>query len=334
MVGRSLRATACAVALAAGAAVSGLGAGWTSAAPAVLPPAVRQLQAQMSAQQKALSTLLDIQRRMVVTGTQGQQAAQVASVRVTTALHTTQDVLYSLGADGSGLTASDSQAGGLLTRLERDARDATRIANKDTAAAGITQAQLDDVTRRQAAFASAIAGQQKTNGSIPTAASTPVYGFGGSQTLPVSAESLDRYLESKGSPIAGQGAVLLQAGERWNVDPRLVVAISGAESAFGLITCAPHNAWGYGCPSGPFAFRTWADAINEVTMGLRQHYLDDGLTTVDSIHLKWAPPAASNDPNGLNLVWADNVAKFLDEQGGNPQDVSGPPNGQFTTNNA
>jgi hypothetical protein len=44
---------------------------------------------------------------------------------------------------------------------------------------------------------------------------------------------------------------------------------------------------------------------------------------VGEIHLRYAPPDAKNDPTDLNYGWADNVAKFLIEQGGDPQDIEG-----------
>jgi hypothetical protein len=146
------------------------------------------------------------------------------------------------------------------------------------------------------------------------------FGSGGPS---VSAESIDRYLATKGSPLVGQGAAFLEAGVEHEVDPRLIVAIAGAESYFGIETCASFNAWGWGCPTGPFAFRSWAHAIDTVTLGLREGYLDDGLESVGAIHLRYAPPGATNDPGGLNYAWPDNVARFLVEQGGDPEQVAG-----------
>ena len=81
---------------------------------------------------------------------------------------------------------------------------------------------------------------------------------------------LDAYLLSKGSPMAGQGSAFVASGGRWQVDPRLLVAIAGAESSFGQITCAPYNAWGWGCPNGPYRFESWADGIDTV-MGRLRH---------------------------------------------------------------
>jgi hypothetical protein len=139
-------------------------------------------------------------------------------------------------------------------------------------------------------------------------------------TLPSAAE-IDAYLAGKGSPMAGQGSAFLASGGRWQIDPRLLVAIAGAESNFGSITCAPFNAWGYGCPNGPYEFTSWADGIDAVAQGLRTNYLAEGRTSVALINLKYAPIGAANDPTGLNNNWTINVSRFLIELGGDPNDI-------------
>ena len=136
-----------------------------------------------------------------------------------------------------------------------------------------------------------------------------------------SAAQIDAYLSSKASPMTGQGAAFVASGGRWQLDPRLLVAIAGAESSFGKITCAPFNAWGWGCPNGPYDFDSWADGIDTVAEGLRTNYLSEGRTTVALINLKYAPIGAANDPTGLNNHWTTNVSRFLVEQGGDPNDV-------------
>jgi hypothetical protein len=142
-----------------------------------------------------------------------------------------------------------------------------------------------------------------------------------SATAGTSAVQLDAYLVGKGSPMAGQGAALMASGGRWQIDPRLIVAISGAESSFGAITCAPYNAWGYGCPNGPYTFTSWADGIDAIAQGLRTNYLSEGRVSVALINLKYAPLGAANDPTGLNNNWTANVSKFLLELGGDPNDI-------------
>jgi hypothetical protein len=158
--------------------------------------------------------------------------------------------------------------------------------------------------------ASASADPGANGGGVPVSAAA----------LPTALE-LDTYLSAKGSPIAGQGAAIVAAGAANQLDPRLIVAIAGAESSFGQITCAPYNAWGYGCPDGPFHFSSWADGIDTIAQGLRTNYLNDGLTSVAQIQSRWAPSGAANDPTGLNNYWVANVTRFLLELGGNPGNV-------------
>ncbi|MBC7643653.1 MAG: hypothetical protein H7123_00910, partial [Thermoleophilia bacterium] len=138
----------------------------------------------------------------------------------------------------------------------------------------------------------------------------------------VTAATIDAYLGGVRSPMAGQGAAFITAGAQYSIDPRFMVAISGAESSFGSITCARFNGWGYGCPNHPYTFISWADAINTIAEGLRTNYLGEGRTTVALVQQKWAPSNAANDPTGLNNYWVANVTKFLVEQGGDPTRIS------------
>lgn len=157
--------------------------------------------------------------------------------------------------------------------------------------------------------------------AIALALVVPSHAAAASASAPPSAAELDAYLASKGSPMTGQGAAFVASGGQWQVDPRLVVAIAGAESNFGQITCAPFNAWGWGCPNGPYEFTSWADGFDTVMEGLRTNYLAEGRTSVALIHQKYAPVGAANDPTGLNNHWTINVSRFMVEMGGDPNDV-------------
>ena len=207
-----------------------------------------------------------------------------------------------------------------LEDLQQPAHEKLELLDGDldaaTEDAADAQAAALDADRRLRAIQRASA----TEDEVDTKLGSWRFGSGGP---PVSADSIDDYLAGKGWPMAGQGAAFLEAGVEHEIDPRLVVAIAGAESYFGITLCARHNAWGWGCPSGPYSFTSWKHAIDTVTLGLRENYVDSGLTTVGEIHLRYAPPDAANDPTDLNYGWADNVARFLIEQGGDPQDIEG-----------
>lgn len=291
--------------------------GWLMAAPTpvnaaeALPP---RLVADLEADRAEAQRSLRAARVQVAHAARAHQAATATVGRAAATRRLVRDVAALVDARIPQGTAGALEA--MRERAMARARERGERLEAATERAASMQARALDADRRLRALrrASATADERDTTlGSWR-------FGSGGPA---VSAASLDSYLASKASPMAGQGAAFLEAGVEHRVDPRLVVAIAGAESYFGIITCAPFNAWGWGCPSGPFAFRSWAHGIDTVTRGLRTGYLDDGLHDVGRIHLRYAPPAAANDPTGLNYAWADNVARFLVEQGGDPADIEG-----------
>jgi hypothetical protein len=210
----------------------------------------------------------------------------------------------------------ETAAQGQLERVyaEQDRRTTLRadVADKRRRAASIKAAEQADVARTEAAASAAALG---SGGLVAFG------GFGSMSAASVSPQMLDTYLASKGSPMAGQGIAFVQSGMRWQVDPRLLVAISGAESNFGATTCGPNNAWGWACPNDPADFATWAAGIDTVTRGLREYYLDEGRTSVALIQQKYCPVGAANDPGGLNSNWLGNVTRNLLELGGSPANV-------------
>ncbi|MCW2920670.1 MAG: conjugal transfer protein [Thermoleophilia bacterium] len=213
-------------------------------------------------------------------------------------------------------------------RSEQQRRDAIRSAHaeaREQQQAEAEQRRIDKERAAAAATASLAGSLAASTGGAPGAlvSSSPFVAASG----PPTAAGIDAYLASKGSPMTGQGAAFMASAIRWRVDPRLLVAISGAESSFGQVTCGPNNAWGWACPNDPADFATWADGIDTVTEGLRGYYLDEGRTSVSLIQQKYCPVGAANDPTGLNSHWSQNVTKFLLEQGGNPAMVGPGPSG-------
>jgi cell wall-associated NlpC family hydrolase len=132
------------------------------------------------------------------------------------------------------------------------------------------------------------------------------------------ASAIDAYLASKGSPLTGLGAVFVSEGRSAGLDPRFLVAISGAETSFG--TYGPsqliHNPFGMG-PG--LSYPSWSAAIAAAARNLAGgYYAGEGRVTIAAIQPRWAPNGAGNDPTDLNSNWARNVSTYFAEQGGDP----------------
>ena len=193
-------------------------------------------------------------------------------------------------------------------------------AKKDEAAAA--------VDKRQPAVDTLIAEAEKkaaeqTALSANPFGSLPGFGFAPvSSTVPVVdaslAGNLDAYLTSQGSPLAGHGATFVYQSTAVGLDPRLLVAISGAETSFG--TYGPsqriHNPFGMG-PG--IVYPSWDDSIASAARNLGGSlYKGAGLVTIAQIQKRWAPNGAANDPTNLNSHWFKNVSKYYAALGGDP----------------
>ena len=141
----------------------------------------------------------------------------------------------------------------------------------------------------------------------------------------ITAEAIDEYLRSKGSPLAGYGNVFVSEGRRYSVDPRLIVAMAGSESTFGTTTCQDkpateiHNAWGYmHWPQGIrtcLSFATWQAGIRTVTwqIGAGNNYFTAGRYTIEEIGRTYCGQTCNN--------WIRNATTFYVEMGGDTSNL-------------
>ena len=117
-------------------------------------------------------------------------------------------------------------------------------------------------------------------------------------------EKLGAYLASHKSPLAPYAKTFVAKADEYQLDWRLVAAISGVESTFGKnLPSNWYNAYGWN--GGYFYFKSWEDGIDTVSRTLRQNYMDKwGLETVWEIGPIYAPPSTT---------WAGKVNFFMEK---------------------
>jgi len=121
---------------------------------------------------------------------------------------------------------------------------------------------------------------------------------------------LRQFLESYYSPLAPYSDLILAVSQEYGLDWRLLTAIAGAESTFARnVIDGCNNAWGWGIHSrGTLCFDSWEEGIRTVAQGLREKFLNDGLTTVDEIMARYAPLSLDNGGS-----WGYAVSYFMGE---------------------
>lgn len=118
---------------------------------------------------------------------------------------------------------------------------------------------------------------------------------------------LQRYLYKFDTPLANYTNEIISAADEYDLDFRLLVAIARQESNLcKYIPEGGHNCWGWGIHArGTLGFENYQQAIWTVSKGLRENYLDDGLTTPESIMTRYTPSS--------NGSWAYAVRLFMEE---------------------
>lgn len=113
-------------------------------------------------------------------------------------------------------------------------------------------------------------------------------------------EKLRRYLQFYNSPLAPHAYYIVQVADDYHLDWKLIPAIAGVESTFGLYT--PYNSFNaYGWNNGKHAFKDWQEGINYVSHKLKENYINRGAKNVDQIGAIYAESPA----------WAKKVKNYM-----------------------
>ncbi|MEK9179111.1 MAG: hypothetical protein AAB893_01450 [Patescibacteria group bacterium] len=108
-------------------------------------------------------------------------------------------------------------------------------------------------------------------------------------------------LKKYNSPMLGEVDAFFKACTIYQINCYLIPSIAGLESGFGKhIPYDSYNAFGWDV--GNTDFHSWEDAIMTVARGLRKHYVNKEVTTVQDIAPIYAPPSTT---------WANNVSYFM-----------------------
>ena len=120
-------------------------------------------------------------------------------------------------------------------------------------------------------------------------------------------EIVKSYLKKYDSPLMPEADYLIATAQKYNLDPRLLVAIAQQESNLcKKIPDESYNCWGWGIHSeGTLKFSSYEEAIEAVSKGLYQNYIRKGLTTPEEIMSIYTPLSEGS--------WAKGVQQFLNE---------------------
>lgn len=115
------------------------------------------------------------------------------------------------------------------------------------------------------------------------------------------AQVLAAYFTKYNSPLASHAQDFVDAAKMYGLDWRLVAAISGVESTFGKQSYG-FNAWGWGIYGDQtLDFQSWKAGIYTVSEGLRQNYVNKGLTN----------PYLMNRIYAASPSWGGKVTYFM-----------------------
>ncbi|MEK7534689.1 MAG: hypothetical protein AAB600_05180 [Patescibacteria group bacterium] len=117
---------------------------------------------------------------------------------------------------------------------------------------------------------------------------------------------LKNFLEKYNAPFVPFAGEFIKSADVYNLDWKLVAAISGVESTFGkFIPYDSFNAWGWGVyGNNVIYFSSWTEGIETVSKGLRENYLDKwGAKNIHQIGKIYA----------ASPTWASKVEYFMEK---------------------
>lgn len=121
---------------------------------------------------------------------------------------------------------------------------------------------------------------------------------------------IKNFFNNYNSPLASLSNLFVTIADKYKLDYRLLPSITMQESNGGKkIIADSFNPFGYGIYGTQVKkFTSWEEAIERVGRGIREDYLNKGLTTPEQIMPKYTPPSLASGGS-----WAKGVSSFMEE---------------------
>lgn len=114
--------------------------------------------------------------------------------------------------------------------------------------------------------------------------------------------ALENIFAKYNSPLQGQAEHYVHYADKYDIDWKLLPAISGLESTFAQFMIPnSHNAYGWG--GGYIDFNSWEHGIDVISKSLKTNYYDRGADTIPKIGPIYAEATH----------WSATVTRFSDE---------------------
>lgn len=124
------------------------------------------------------------------------------------------------------------------------------------------------------------------------------------------AKIIENFFKGYNAPLFEFANEFVTVADKYSLDWRLLPAIAMQESNGGKkVIGNSKNPFGYGIYGGSvLRFASFLDAIERVGKGLREDYLNKGLSKPEEIMAKYTPPSIA-----LGGPWAKGVSIFMEE---------------------
>jgi hypothetical protein len=129
---------------------------------------------------------------------------------------------------------------------------------------------------------------------------------------PILNKKIKSIAHNLGGVMTGHSTYLYNKSLEYNLDPLMVAAIIKHESGNGTSRAIrrQNNIAGFMGNRGLMTFYTIDNSIDFMVELLKNHYIDQGLNTLEKIQPKYCPIGAANDPTGLNRHWLPTVRAY------------------------